>query len=132
MTADLNEFRRGMSALEPRGATERIPDRLRELALRHVKRRRAAGSSWQKLGAELGVCATTLQRWNHAGARTTSLSKADRTGQCREGMLTPVPVVVAAVRPEVRTSTLVLVSPYGFRLEGLAANEAVALFERLR
>ncbi|MFT5433829.1 MAG: hypothetical protein ACI9OJ_004537, partial [Myxococcota bacterium] len=41
MTADFEEFRRGMSALEPRGSTERIPDRLRELALRHVKQQRA-------------------------------------------------------------------------------------------
>lgn len=134
MASDSEQFRRELAALEPRGSTERIPEHLRALALRHVTKQRAAGVSWQTLSTELGVCTTTLRRWRLRAADGQSSKpklRPKRTG--RTEILAPVPVMVAPVAtPASANSTLALVSPGGYRLEGLSVAAAIGLFEQLR
>ncbi|MFT5434979.1 MAG: hypothetical protein ACI9OJ_005695 [Myxococcota bacterium] len=127
---DLEAFRRGLAEIEPRGATESIPIRLRQLALRHLAAQRQAGIGWIQVSAELGICTTTLRRWSRANAE--SVVSAPMASPQAPRALTPVPVVVAREATPVSRSVPVLVSPGGYRLEGLDAGAAVALFERLR
>jgi hypothetical protein len=126
----LEEFHRGLAALEPRGSTDRIPAPLRELALRHLAVQRQAGIGWMRVSAELGICTTTIRRWSRASAE--SASSPSMAPPKPRSALAPVPVVVARESPPVSRSAPVLVSPSGYRLEGLDPAAAVALFEQLR
>jgi hypothetical protein len=126
----LEEFRRGLAALEPRASTDRIPAPLRELALRHLAVRRQAGIGWMRVSAELSICTTTIRRWSRASAE--SISSPSMAQPKPQRALAPVPVVVACQPPPVSRAAPVLISPSGYRLEGLDAGAAVALFERLR
>ena len=71
--------------------------------------RRASGATIAELASELGVHASTVTRW--------------RTGQTSGRALVPVDVVPD--REAVRALTVV--SPSGFRVEGLSLIEAAAL-----
>ena len=112
-------IRQKIRGLGKRGRTEPIPSALRELVVAYARARRPE-VSWARLGAALTLSATTLQRWcEHATACAPN----------RDDVAALVPVVVA---PEVPAAThLALVSPRGFRIEGLSLDDAVALLERL-
>jgi len=75
--------------------------------------RRAEGASWAQIAEDLGVAFETVRRW------------------CSVDVESPramVPVQVVA-EPSVRTVSIV--SAAGYRIEGLALHEAVALLREL-
>lgn len=105
----LTEVRRALEGLE-RGRTTRIPDAVRKRVLAYAGEQRAAGRSWKAIGAELGVSASALQRW------------AKKAGLGPRG-LARVRVVAEAAPAE--EATVVLITPRGYRLEGLSVEQAV-------
>ena len=121
MNRDAKAFRRGLAGLEPRGVTGRVPNDLRKVAVRCVLAERARGVTWRRLSADLGVGASTLRRWIAGAAQ----------GGAHHGLV-PIPVIV---EPEPLSasvaSSLVLVSPRGYRLEGLDVREAAELLGHL-
>ena len=85
---------------------------LRARIVAYVEQRRAAGFSQRVVSEEVGVTWTTLRRW--VSSKPTAM----------------VPVAVRPVAPT-RNVELSLVTPSGYRLEGLDARDAVALFRAL-
>lgn len=114
-------LRREVLARE-RGPGRRYPEELRERAARWAVEQRRAGASWEELGGELGLRVDTLRRWVSAEPR----GAAPRSGE-RDVAMVPVRVISA---PSERT--FAVVSPTGYRLEGVTLAEAASLLGALR
>jgi len=112
--SELSELKRKIGRLE-RGRGRRYATELRDRIARYVAVRRDFGLSWDSLSAELGIPAETMRRW---------LQPTD-AGDARA--LVPVEVVDSAAEPR----TVAVVSPTGWRLEGLEVAEAVAVLKAL-
>ena len=90
---------------------------LRARIERYVRRRRLEGASQSTVSREVGVKWSTLRRWE---------VRADGSASAL------VPVTVATTTSEMSAPTIVsLVTPSGYRLEGLDARDAFALFRAL-
>ena len=94
-----------------RGRGRRVPAALKERATTYARRRREGGASFAELAKETGLSQETLRRW---------CLKTPRTA------LVPVRVVSDAA-----CGSVVVVSPNGYRLEGLDVGEAVAVLRAL-
>jgi hypothetical protein len=79
-----------------------------------IAERRAAGATVAELAAALGLASGTVLRWS---APTTQRSRA----------LVPVEIVAEPIA----ASSMSVVSPSGFRIEGLSFADAVALLKAL-
>jgi transposase-like protein len=91
---------------------------LKERAARWIAERRAAGQSVESIASELGVAPGTVLRWS-----ANAPSKADAAA--RRSM---VPVKVVS---EPKSQLVSVVSPAGYRIEGLTLSEAAALLQAL-
>jgi len=107
--------RAAVAALGPRGRTSRIPDAVRAEVLAYARRERAAGRSWARIAHVVGLSAGALKNWSQTPAPARTL----------------VPVEVATPAPEVHAAALVVVSPGGYRVEGLDLPTATALLRVL-
>ena len=107
--------RAAVAALGPRGRTSRIPDAVRAAVLAYARRARAVGRSWTRIAHAVGLSAGALKNWSQAPAPARTL----------------VPVNVATSAPEVPAAALVVVSPGGYRVEGLDLPTATALLRAL-
>ena len=107
-------MRRELSAHEPaRG--KRYAHGLRERVIAYAEERRVAGAPWLAIATELGLKFETVRRWCIAAQPTRALT------------LRAVEVV-----PDRTTDMLAVVSPSGFRVEGVTFDIAVALLRALR
>lgn len=98
-------------AVETRSGLRYDPD-LKLKILAYVHRRRAEGAPQKTVAAEVGVSWMTLRRW---------LDDATSQSSAR---LVPVDLVEPA-------QVLALVTPRGFRLEGLTPRQALELLRHL-
>jgi len=87
---------------------------LKERVTRWIVERRAAGSTVEELAVELGLARGTVLRWS-----------ADAKPPTRA--LVPVQVVPDPIAPH----SVSVVSPSGFRVDGLSFAEAVTLLRAL-
>jgi hypothetical protein len=104
--------RAALAALGRRGRTTRIPDAVRHEVLTYARARRAAGASWAAIARAVGVSVGSLRNW----ARTPPPPR------------TLVPVAVA---PLAAAPALVVVSPTGYRVEGLDLATVTTLLRAL-
>lgn len=117
---EVERLRRALRERAP-GQGKRYPAELRARAAAWVKRRRAEGMGWGLLGAELGVRWETLRSWCRTEtapprklARVTVVKERRRHGDDS---------------PE--RTLAVVVSPSGYRIEGLALADIVSLLRAL-
>jgi transposase-like protein len=113
MDEKLRAFRK-RAREENRGSEKRrrYSRELREEAVAYVARRKRAGASVERIASELGVSSVSLSRWSRA----------------RENSVSLVPVEIVA---NDERSCLSLLTPRGYRVEGLSEASAVRLVERL-
>ena len=104
-------LRRELSRVE-KGRGKRYPRDLRERVVAWARGRQEAGASWESIKRELGQKFDTVRRWCAAVAKSRAL----------------VPVRVVATRSQ---RTVSVVSPSGYRVDGLALSEAAALLREL-
>lgn len=98
-----------------RRRNERLPKELAMLLTEYVRRERARGDlTWEEMAAATGVSANTLARLG-----------ADRSGESKEKKL--VAIRVGADRAVRKSSAVVVVTPTGYRVEGLGVAEAAEL-----
>jgi hypothetical protein len=107
--------RAAVAALGPRGRTSRIPDAVRAEVVAYARRERAAGRSWTRIAHVVGLSAGALKNWAHTPPPARTL----------------VPVEVATPAAAVRAAAFVVVSPGGYRVEGLDLPTATALLRAL-
>jgi len=105
-----------------RHRTQPLPQELHAEVERYAALQRRAGASWRTIAGSVGVSASALQRW---GAR-------ERSSAVRAGLRR------VRVRREwvpsqtVASATLVLISPSGFRVEGLGVAQALEMLRELQ
>ena len=92
----------------------RIPDAVRARVLAYSRRQRAAGYSWARIAHRVGLSVGSLKNWSQTPPPARRL----------------VPVAVTAA-PEGPTPALIIVSPGGYRVEGLDLSSATALLRAL-
>jgi hypothetical protein len=113
-------IRDAIAALDRQTSNEAVPWSLRARAARYALARRP-DASWSELGRALGVAASTVRRW--------CVKPVGEAFGTTEPVLLPVVLqseAAANATSGPRTPrTVTLVSPRGFRLEGLRFDEAV-------
>ena len=118
--AQVHQIRRAIEGLGRRGRTERIPQAIRERVVRVVEEARVAGMSWRELAAEIGLAATTIERWSAISHRTSGALVRVRVGG-----------ESSAGKQSSERAGLTVVSANGFRLEGLSVAEALSVMRAL-
>jgi hypothetical protein len=103
---------RAALARRERGRGKRYTSSLKERVAAAATALRRQGQGWQAIGKFFGIPHETIRRFMGAGTTTAFL---------------PVEVVEEPARVG-----LTLVSPAGYRIEGLGVTEAVELLRRLR
>jgi DNA invertase Pin-like site-specific DNA recombinase len=103
-------------AMGQRGRGRPIPARVRDVARAYVQRRRGEGASQETIARELGISQHTVSTWLRSRAREVS------------GALVPVRVDYAVPTPE---AAIVVTTPRGLRIEGLAFDELCTVIARM-
>lgn len=131
MEKELEQFRQEVQRLRA-GRTKGsapFPEPLRAFAVRYLAQAQEKGATFKSVVERLGVSEPTLQAWRRG--QTPGSKKAQRS----EERATPlVPVVVQPPKwhaPQLVATPLVVVSPQGWRVEGLGLEEAEQLLRRL-
>ena len=115
------ELREAIARLERQRRNDAIPEPLRGEAMGYAAERRKQGASWQSIGQELGLSASCLQRWSALAIGETRMLRVRVRREPGEPVFTPQ-----------RTGeAIVLVSPRGFRLEGLGLPQVLELLQVL-
>jgi len=109
---EARRLRREFAARE-RGRGKPYPAALRERATRWARRQADSGASIRDIATTLGVHGESVRRWLQS--RTAAAA------------LVPVEVVAGPTEP----GTVVVVSPAGFRIEGLSVAAAAALLREV-
>lgn len=113
MATNATELRESITRSRAGRVRWRCPEGLREEILELARERQGSGLSVLKIAQELGLSESTLLRWLKAG-----------TSQLR-------PVRIAEAPPVIASAPLVLVTPNGYRLEGLNTASAAEVLRRL-
>ncbi len=101
-----------LEGVERSHQAQRYPTELRRRAVTVVSALREQGASWRQVSAAVGLRADTLQRWCGGGSPAADASL--------------VPVQVVGDRGGVT-----IVSPRGWRVEGLSLADAASLLRSL-
>ena len=109
-----------------RGRGKRIAPSVRKLVLAHVACRQRGGDSLRVLSAEPGIGFETLRRWLAAPAPAPTRRRRRKRPPA---MLVPVAIVPAPASVLARLATVV--SPSGYRVDGLTLDEAALLLRAL-
>lgn len=115
MGTSLQGARRALARLGERGRTSAIPDEVRQVLVAYALEQRERGRNWTAIAEALGVSSSGLIRWSR-----------QQVVRC-EGA---VPVEVRLEESSDATAVTV-VSPAGYRIEGLGVSEALAVLREL-
>jgi transposase len=128
---ELEQFRQEVQRLRAGRAkgSAPFPEALRAFAVRYLKQEQEKGETLKAVVERLGVSEPTLQAWRRG---QTPGSKKTWSGEERAAPLLPVVVPTPReARPAPAAPTLAVVSPRGWRVEGLGMDETVELLRRL-
>ena len=115
MERELRVLRRELGRVE-RGRGRKYAEDLRRRITAWCRQRRAAGAGLRELSVEIGVSAESVRRWLMTAA------ESDATA------LRPVEIVAATEQvPRDADPTIRIVTPRGYRIEGLAIGDVIAI-----
>lgn len=122
MDRQLEWIQRQIASFGERGRTFRYPEEFQDRMVAWAHAQRDQGTTQAEISRQVDVPWETIRRWTDR--------RADQAEQTESTSL--VPVQIAGAAPVSADKGLVLVSPDGWRLEGLDAEQAVEVFGRLR
>lgn len=131
MEKELEQFQQEVQRLKAgrRGGSLPFPEALRAFAVRYLKQMQEAGGSVVEAAAKLGVSAPTLYEWRKG--RTAGSTKRKKRTE-KSGVLVPVRVGERPAEGAVeQAGLLAVVSPGGWRVEGLSLEAAAQLLGKL-
>lgn len=114
MNDDVTEIRAALAAFPRKYRSQKYPGELRRRVVAFARMRQGSGMSTRAIARELGMRFETLRRW---------LGEAEPKSA---SALLPVRVTA----PAVRSRSVTVVTPDGWRIEGLDAHDALALLRR--
>ncbi len=117
----------------PRTASLGWPPDLRVRVARHAAGRRARGEGWAAIGNSLGISRSSVRGWVEAldVIPATNAMVPVIVSDAPQSVPTPTLTPTPTPTPTSMGRDLVLVSPRGYRLEGLSVNAAITALERL-
>jgi len=115
MGTSVQVARRALAQLGERGKTTAISSEVRQVLVAYALERRERGKSGAGIAEAVGVASSALIRWSRLGIAPG------------EGA---VPVQVRVEEPSDGTA-VTLVSPAGYRIEGLGVSEALVALREL-
>ena len=130
MEKELEQFQQEAQRLKSgrKGGALPFPEALRAFAVRYAEHTVEGGGTVVEAAAKLGVSAPTLYEWRKG--RTAGQGRSKPTD--KSAALVPVRVAEPAARAAVvGPQQVVLVSPSGWRVEGLSVESAAQLLGRL-
>jgi transposase-like protein len=129
MVDSAEELRDLLERTRPIARSDGYPAEVRQRVVAHALERRARGEPWRVIADRLGLSRTTVASWVVSGDMGRDevvpvVTVADPAAA--------EPAVVATVAPtHAEPCGPVLVSPRGWRLEGLTLSAAIEVLERL-
>lgn len=126
MTGTAKELRDAISRSRDGQEHWRCPPDLKEEVVRFVERQRDEGISLETLTRVLGISRSAIERWlrqRHRRIKPVCIVE--------EPLVPSVLSPVAPGQPSASTGDLVLVTPGGYRIEGLGLDAAVELLRGL-
>jgi DNA-binding transcriptional regulator YiaG len=102
------------------------PTELRRKATAYIIKKRSTGVSWNAIGEALGISITAVKRWHQQAV--------EPSGRESTKVFVPVrmkPTGVEDVRNKQEQTGLHLITPGGYRIEGLDAAGVIALLRDL-
>jgi transposase-like protein len=132
MEKELEQFRQEAQRLKTgrRGGSLPFPEALRAFAVRYAAHTLEAGGTVVEAAQKLGVSGPTLYEWRKGRAAGTQARKRAQ----QQARLVPVEVSEpkgAAQPVSSARGSVAVVSPRGFRVEGLSLEAAAELLRRL-
>lgn len=119
MSDQAEQIREALAAFRSQSTSRRYPEAIRKQAAEYVKEELAEGRSIRDVAEAVGLKVSLVRRWAYkSGARSY------------QPRLLPVTVRGNGGR-RVAPGALVVISPSGFRLEGLSFREAVEVMRTL-
>ena len=111
-------LKRAVDSVDRRYRSQAYPADIRQRVVAYTQTRRARGESWRRIGRSVGLRAETVRRWcaEATPGPTTALVPVEVSDAARASTPAPGPV---------------LVSPGGWRVEGLSLAEVAELVGRL-
>ena len=106
---------------------EGYPTELRRRAGAWLARGRSRGETWVALGAALGLSSTTASNWARSSPEAGFLPVRTEPTPAPP----PEPLSTAPPPSAVPPSSAVLVTPRGYRVQGLSTDALVFVLERL-
>ncbi len=94
------------------------PPQLRKQVGTYARARRGDGKTWSAIAQEIGVSRTALASWTKETVTPASSSL--------------IPVLITEEPSPITVASLSILSPHGFRLEGLSLEQATLLLGVLR
>jgi DNA-binding transcriptional regulator YdaS (Cro superfamily) len=134
MEKELEQFRQEVERLRAgrqRGSLP-YPETLRAFAVRYVAHALETGGTFAGAAKALGVSEPTLQAWRKGQPVAHRRANAPAEKPALVPVVVPGPKKRAAAVERAVPGGLVLVSPGGWRVEGLSAEAAAELLGRLR
>lgn len=119
MSDTAEQLRLELAHARPSHNAAGYPPGLRDRVSAWLADQRDQGASWNTLGGQLGISRTTARDWAQRAS----------SGEAEERAF--LPVSVECVPPRVPPRGPVLVSPRGYRVEGLDVDLLVDVLERL-
>nr|BDT31829.1 transposase [Myxococcus sp. MH1] len=121
---ELEQFRQEAQRLKAgrRSGSLSFPEALRAFAVRYAEHTVASGGTMTDAGKKLGVSGPTLYEWRKGRSRPKPAEKS--------AALVPVRVS-ARLATQAGVQQVALVTPGGWRVEGLSVESAAQLLEKL-
>jgi transposase len=124
----INEIRESLSRFARESPMAPYPSQVRSLVVAYAQRNLGDGVNFKQISRLVGIPANTIRYW-----WTQAQIQMERQGKAARA---PAPVRIQREEVDPPSSAdgpgrLVLVTPGGYRLEGLALEEALVVLERL-
>ena len=125
------KIRAAIVALDRPSPNSRYPEDIKAMVVAHMRERLACGAAFRSVVRELGLCKATVRNWLATAGRGESRAEASRAEAAAspEAERVFLPVKVSSAGTD---GGLVLVTPGGYRIEGLGLTSASELLARLR
>lgn len=133
MEKELEQFRQEVERLRAgrqRGSLP-YPEALRAFAVRYVSHALESGGTFAAAAKALGVSEPTLQAWRKGQPAAHRRAQGPGERPALVPVVVPGPKKTQASATRAAPAGLVLVSPGGWRVEGLSAEAAAELLGRL-
>lgn len=114
-----------------RSKPDGIPADVHRRAALYAQTRNDAGETWTAIAERLGVSYTDLRKWMRVRRREQAATRRQLRKASEASEFVQVEVLPPARAAQAPPSSIRLITPLGYQVEGLSVHDAVALLRGL-